>query len=120
VSCSFLALVLKKALEDRIADLGKPGSWPEILADLNSLTETEIQQDNKRFMLRSAPRPAASLKTHSLKPFDFGNRLDRGRKYARFHTLMNVGLCSAELLTADIPCAMPRQTTSQRPLEVHR
>jgi hypothetical protein len=29
VSCSFLALVLKKALEDRIAGLGKPGSWPE-------------------------------------------------------------------------------------------
>jgi hypothetical protein len=61
VSCSFLALVLKKALEDRIADLGKPGSWPEILADLNSLTETEVEQDGKRFMLRSAPRPAASL-----------------------------------------------------------
>ena len=61
VSCSFLALVLKKALEDRIADLGKPGSWPEILADLDSLTETEVGQDGKRFMLRSAPRPAASL-----------------------------------------------------------
>ena len=61
VSCSFLALVLKKALEDRIADLGKPGSWPEILADLRSLTETEVEQDGKRFMLRSAPRPAASL-----------------------------------------------------------
>jgi hypothetical protein len=61
VSCSFLALVLKKALEDRIAELGKPGSWPEILADLDSLTETEVEQDNKRFMLRSAPRPAASL-----------------------------------------------------------
>jgi transposase len=61
VSCSFLALVLKKALEDRIADLGKPGSWPEILADLNSLTETEVEQDGKRFTLRSAPRPAASL-----------------------------------------------------------
>ena len=61
VSCSFLALVLKKALEDRIADLGKPGSWPEILADLDSLTETEVEQDNKRFLLRSAPRPAASI-----------------------------------------------------------
>jgi Transposase DDE domain len=61
VSCSFLALVLKKALEDRIAELGKPGSWPEILADLDSLTETEVEQDNKRFMLRSGPRPAASL-----------------------------------------------------------
>jgi transposase len=61
VSCSFVALVLKKELEDRIADLGKMGSWPEILADLNSLTETEVEQDNKRFMLRSVPRPAASL-----------------------------------------------------------
>jgi hypothetical protein len=49
--------VLKKALEDRIAELGKPGSWPESLADLNSLTETEVEQDGKRFMLRSAPRP---------------------------------------------------------------
>jgi hypothetical protein len=52
VSCSFLALVLKEALQL---------SWPEILADLNSLTETAVEQDGKRFMLRSAPRPAASL-----------------------------------------------------------
>ena len=29
VFCSFLALVLKKALEDRIAALGHSGSWPE-------------------------------------------------------------------------------------------
>ena len=70
VSCSFLALVLKKELEDRIANIGKPaadsdktesGSWPDILADLDSLTETEVEQDGKRFVLRSAPRPAASL-----------------------------------------------------------
>src|SRR5512145_2638760 len=37
VFCSFLALVLKKALEDRIAALGRSGSWPEIIADLDSL-----------------------------------------------------------------------------------
>jgi hypothetical protein len=37
------------------------GSWPEIIADLDSLTETEIEQDGKRFIVRSAPRPAASL-----------------------------------------------------------
>jgi transposase len=61
VSCSFLALVLKKELEDRIADLGQASSWPDILADLDSLTETEVDQDGKRFLLRSAPRPAASL-----------------------------------------------------------
>jgi hypothetical protein len=61
VFCSFLALVLKKALEDRIAALGRSGSWPQIIADLDSLTETEIEQDGKRFVVRSAPRPAASL-----------------------------------------------------------
>jgi transposase len=61
VFCSFLALVLKKALEDRIAALARSGSWPQIIADLDSLTETEIEHDGKRFLVRSAPRPAASL-----------------------------------------------------------
>lgn len=61
VFCSFLALVLKKALEDRIAALGRSGSWPEIIADLDALTETEIEQDGKHFVVRAAPRPAAAL-----------------------------------------------------------
>jgi hypothetical protein len=61
VFCSFLALVLKKALEDRIAALGRTASWTDIIADLTSLTETEIEQEGKRFIVRSAPRPAASL-----------------------------------------------------------
>ena len=53
--------LLKKELEERIADLGRKGSWPEILADLDSLTETKVEQDDKCFLLRSPPRPAASL-----------------------------------------------------------
>jgi hypothetical protein len=56
--------VLKKELEDRIAAMGEAAqcaSWPEILADRDSLAETEVEQDGKRFVLRSAPRPAASL-----------------------------------------------------------
>lgn len=61
VFCSFLALVLKSELEQRIAALGRNGSWSEILADLDSLTETEIAHDDKRFLVRSSPRPAASL-----------------------------------------------------------
>lgn len=61
VFCSFLALVLKKALEDRIAALARSGSWPQIIADLDSLTETEIEHGGKRFVVRSAPRAAASL-----------------------------------------------------------
>jgi transposase len=65
VFCSFLALVLKKALEDRIEALGADYSWPEILADLDSLTETEIEHEGKRFLLRATPRPAASLAFHA-------------------------------------------------------
>jgi hypothetical protein len=37
-------------------------AWPAIIADLDALAETaEIDQDGKRFLQRSAPRPAASL-----------------------------------------------------------
>jgi len=61
VFCSFLALVLKSELQARIASLGHNGSWPAIIADLDSLTETEVEQNAQRFLLRSAPRPAASL-----------------------------------------------------------
>jgi transposase len=62
VACSFLALMLKKELEDRLAGAKSAGaSWPEVIADLDSLTETEVEQDGKRFLMRSAPRPAASL-----------------------------------------------------------
>ena len=61
VFCSFLALVLKTELEERIATLDRVSSWPEIIADLDLLTETEIEYDGKHFIVRSAPRPAASL-----------------------------------------------------------
>jgi hypothetical protein len=57
---SFLALVLKSELESRIAALGLTASWPAMLDDLDSLTRTEVEQDGKRFFVRSAPRPAAS------------------------------------------------------------
>ena len=57
VFCSFLALVLKSELEQRIAALGRDGSWSEILADLDSLTETEIAHDGRRFLVRSSPAP---------------------------------------------------------------
>jgi hypothetical protein len=61
VFCSFLALVLKAELEQRITALGRDGSWSAIRADLDSLTETELVHDGRRFLVRAAPRPAASL-----------------------------------------------------------
>ena len=68
VACSFLALVLKKELEDRLAAAGNGAraSWPDVVADLDSLAETEVEQDGKRFLLRSAPRSAATLALSAL------------------------------------------------------
>ena len=61
VFCSFLALVMKSELESRIAALGLDASWPALLTDLDSLARTEIEQDGKRFFVRSTPRPAAGI-----------------------------------------------------------
>jgi hypothetical protein len=36
-------------------------SSPESVADLDSLAETEIDHEGKRFIVRAAPRPAVSL-----------------------------------------------------------
>ena len=37
-----------------------------VVADLDSLTETEVEHNGKRFLLRSTPRPAASLALSAL------------------------------------------------------
>ena len=67
VFCSFLALVLKKTLEDRIAALGKKASWCDVISDLDALDETEIEQDGKRFLIRAQPKPLASLALRAAK-----------------------------------------------------
>ncbi len=53
VFCSFLALVLRKALMDRLAQRGDVLEWADIVRDLNGLEEIQVDQDNKRFLLRS-------------------------------------------------------------------
>ena len=60
--------MLKKELEDRLAatNNGAHASWPAVMADLDSLTETEVEEDGKRFLLRSAPRRGASLALSAL------------------------------------------------------
>ena len=60
--------MLKKELEDRLAAAGNGAraSWPAVIADLELLTETEIEEDGKRFLLRSARRLGASLALSAL------------------------------------------------------
>jgi hypothetical protein len=59
VFCTFLALVLRKALFDRLAACG--GAMPEwqcIIDDLLDLSAVEVEQDGRRALLRTAPRPS--------------------------------------------------------------
>lgn len=53
VFCSFLALILRKELEDRLAVYGCKVEWADLLRDLDRLQEIELDQDGKRFCLRT-------------------------------------------------------------------
>jgi hypothetical protein len=53
VFCSFLALVLRKGLEDRLAAARLKCEWAALLMDLDRLQEIETKQEGKRFMLRT-------------------------------------------------------------------
>ena len=58
VFCTFLALVLRKELIDRLAaGRGKTLEWQRIIDDLAELSEIEIEQDGRRALLRTAPGP---------------------------------------------------------------
>jgi hypothetical protein len=58
VFCSFLALVLRKELIDRLAARRpKALEWQRIPDDLADLSEIEVEQDGRRARLRTAPRP---------------------------------------------------------------
>jgi len=53
VFCSFLALLLKRALEQRLEEKGETGEGAEILRGLDNLQEVEARFQGKRFVLRS-------------------------------------------------------------------
>jgi hypothetical protein len=53
VFCSFLALVLRKELEERLTAARLKPEWRELLADLDRLQEIEVEQDGKHFILRT-------------------------------------------------------------------
>lgn len=53
VFCSFLALVLRKELEERCAANGLRPEWGDVVRDLERLQEIEVEQDGKRFLLRT-------------------------------------------------------------------
>lgn len=53
VFCSFLALLLRRALEQRLEQKGETWEWAEIIRGLDNLQEVEALFQGKRFVLRS-------------------------------------------------------------------
>jgi transposase len=53
VFCSFLALLMRKELQDRLAAQGEKLEWTEMLRDLESLQYAVVESQGKRFLLRS-------------------------------------------------------------------
>ena len=53
VFCTFLALVLRKALEDHLVAARIKPEWGALIRELDRLQEIETEQDGKRFLLRT-------------------------------------------------------------------
>lgn len=53
VFCSFLALVLRKELDQRLATNKHRFEWSDIKQDLKALKQVEIEENGKRFAVRS-------------------------------------------------------------------
>src|SRR5512135_1971684 len=50
---SFLALVLRQELQSRLEERGHDLEWADVIGDLDRLQMVEVEQDGKRFLLRS-------------------------------------------------------------------
>jgi hypothetical protein len=61
VFCTFLALVLRKELIDRLAAHRSRLEWQRIIDDLADLSEIDVEQDGRRARLRTAPGPTIDL-----------------------------------------------------------
>ena len=53
VFCSFLALILRKELERRLNNAGHDFEWTDIKQDLEALQIVDIEEDGKRFAIRT-------------------------------------------------------------------
>jgi transposase len=53
VFCSFLALVLRRELQSRLEEQGDDLEWADVIGDLDRLQVVKVEQDGKKFLLRS-------------------------------------------------------------------
>ena len=55
VFCSFLALLLRYELQTRLRTQGHEFEWADVLQDLDGLEYVDVDQESKRFRLRTDP-----------------------------------------------------------------
>jgi len=65
VWCLFLALIVRKELQDRLeqkrTDVDEPPlEWADVVRDLDNLAETEMVVSGKRYLVRTETKPAAA------------------------------------------------------------
>jgi transposase len=65
VFCTFLALILRKELQDRLSAAGEEFEWLEMLDDLDSLQYVEVSHEGKRFLLRTEARGSCGAAFHA-------------------------------------------------------
>jgi transposase len=53
VFCSFLALILRKELQDRLESKGGSLEWADVIRDLDRLQEVEMSLDGKNYVVRT-------------------------------------------------------------------
>jgi hypothetical protein len=61
VFCSFLALVLRQELQARLEERGQEVEWADVIGDLDRLQVVEVEQDGKRFLLRSEAQGSCGI-----------------------------------------------------------
>jgi len=60
IFCSFLALLLRYELQEKLERAGLDLEWEEVLHDLNALEEIEVVHQEKRFILRTTLQGCAN------------------------------------------------------------
>jgi transposase len=58
--CTFLALLLRKELQDRLANKDRRLEWADVIRDLDNMVEMEIAIDGKGYVFRSPAKGSVS------------------------------------------------------------
>ncbi|MGD9201345.1 MAG: IS1634 family transposase [Chitinispirillia bacterium] len=59
VFCSFLALLLRKKLQDNLEDRGYSFEWSHIVTDIDTLEEITVEHQNEQFIIRTETKGVA-------------------------------------------------------------